>query len=313
MSQGRRKHRPAFKAKVDLEAVKGEETVAQLSARYQVHPSQIQAWKKALTDGAAGVFSNGQDQKAKSDATLIARLYQEIGQLKVERDFLAESPVHEPGPAAGDGGPGAPVIVHDAPVRPPPSRGQALLGVSRSGLYYRSRGTSEEDLALMKAMDRQYLETRFYGSRRMKVWLERQGRRVSRKRVQRLMHIMGLRAIYRGPRTSRPAPEHRVYPYLLEKAGITQPNQVWTADITYLPMARGFLYLVAVMDWHSRYVVAWRLSNTPDQGRGRLWKRPFASMPCKRRWGKPNRRCSTPTRGASSPAGSSPGSCWTMR
>ena len=130
----------------------------------------------------------------------------------------------------------------------------ALLGVSRSGLYYRSRGTSEEDLALMQAMDRQYLETPFYGSRRMRVWLERQGMVVGRKRVQRL--------IYRGPGTSRPAPEHRVYPYLLRNVQITQPNQVWAADITYLPMAQGFLYLVAIMDWHSRYVVSWRLSNT---------------------------------------------------
>ena len=85
---------------------------------------------------------------------------------------------------------------------------------------------------------------------------------MSRKRVQRLMRIMGLRAIYRSPRTSQPAPAHRVYPYLLEKIRVTRPNQVWAADITYLPMARGFLYLVAIMDWHSRYVVAWRLSNT---------------------------------------------------
>ena len=92
MSQGRRKHGPAFKAKVALEVVKGEETVAQLAARYQVHPSQIQAWKKALTEGASGVFSNGQDQKGKSESALIARLYQEIGLLKVERDFLAERP-----------------------------------------------------------------------------------------------------------------------------------------------------------------------------------------------------------------------------
>ena len=138
----------------------------------------------------------------------------------------------------------------------------ALLGVARSSLYYRPREASSENLALMQAMDRQYLDTPFYGSRRMKVWLAREGRCVSRKRVQRLMRIMGLRAIYRSPRTSRPAPEHRVYPYLLEKAKITQPNQVWAADITYLPMARGFLYLVVIMDWRSRYVVAWRLSNT---------------------------------------------------
>ena len=138
----------------------------------------------------------------------------------------------------------------------------ALLGVARSSLYYRPREASGENPALMQAMDRQYLETPFYGSRRMKVWLAREGRCVSRKRVQRLMRIMGLRAIYRSPRTSRPAPEHRVYPYLLEKVRVTRPNQAWAADITYLPMARGFLYLVAIMDWHSRYVVAWRLSNT---------------------------------------------------
>ena len=131
-----------------------------------------------------------------------------------------------------------------------------LLGVSRSSLYYRSRGIPEDDLALLRAIDRQLMETPFYGSRRMKAWLAREGRSVSRKRVQRLMRIMGLRAIYQGPRTSRPAPEHRVYPYLLEKAKVTGPNQVWASDITYLPMARGFLYLVAIMDWYSRYVVA---------------------------------------------------------
>ena len=138
----------------------------------------------------------------------------------------------------------------------------ALLRVSRSSLYYRPKAVSEEDLSLMGEIDQQYLETPFYGSRRMKAWLERRGVRVSRKQVQRLMRIMGLRAIYRSPCTSRPALEHRVYPYLLEKIRVTRPNQAWAADITYLPMARGFLYLVAIMDWHSRYVVAWRLSNT---------------------------------------------------
>ena len=142
----------------------------------------------------------------------------------------------------------------------------ALLGVSRSSLYYRAKGASEADLSLMREMDRQYLETPFYGSRRMKAWLDRQGMPVSRKRVQRLMRVMGLRAIYRRPRTSQPAPEHRVYPYLLRNARVTRPNQVWAADITYLPMARGFLCLVVVMDWHSRYVVEWRLSNTLEAG-----------------------------------------------
>ena len=137
-----------------------------------------------------------------------------------------------------------------------------LLGVSRSCLYYRAKETLQQGLPLMRELDRQYLETPFYGSRRMKACLERRGKALSRKRVQRLMRVMGLRAIYRRPSTSRRSPEHPVYPYLLRNVRITRPNQVWAADITYLPVARGFLYLVAVMDWHSRYVVAWRLSNT---------------------------------------------------
>ena len=112
------------------------------------------------------------------------------------------------------------------------------------------------------------------------------------------MRVMGLRAIYRRPRTGRPAPEHRVYPYLLEKTTVTPPNQAWAADITYLPMARGFLYLVAIMDWHSRYVVAWRLSNTLEAD--------FCVDALKEALGKASRRCSTPTRAASLPAWSSP-------
>ena len=142
----------------------------------------------------------------------------------------------------------------------------ALLGISRSSVYYRRKGASEEDLASMVRMDRQYLSTPYYGSRRMRAWLRREGHLVNRKRVQRLMRAMGLRSIYRRPKTSQPSPEHRVYPYLLGTVEITRPNQVWAADITYIPMAWGFLYLVAIMDWYSRYVVAWKLSNTLDTG-----------------------------------------------
>jgi len=116
----------------------------------------------------------------------------------------------------------------------------------------------------MKLIDRQYLATPFYGARKIVAWLKSQGYRINRKRVRRLMRIMGLKAIYRRPRTSKPAPGNKIYPYLLNVIGITRPNQVWAADITYIPMARGFLYLVAIMDWYSRYVLSWRLSNTLD-------------------------------------------------
>lgn len=116
----------------------------------------------------------------------------------------------------------------------------------------------------MALLDRQYLKTPFYGSRRLTVWLQQEGYQVSRKRVRRLMRLMGLEAIYRRPNTSQPTPGHRRYPYLLRGLTVDRVNQVWCADITYLPMSRGFLYLVAVMDWHSRRVLAWRLSNTMD-------------------------------------------------
>ena len=144
------------------------------------------------------------------------------------------------------------------------SRQCQLLGLSRAALYYRPMEASSYELELMTLIDRQYLRTPFYGSRRMTAWLQTQGHMVNRKRVQRLMQLMGLEAIYQRPRTSRPAPEHRIYPYLLRGLVIERVNQVWAADITYIPMARGFLYLVVVMDWVSRYVLAWRLSNLLD-------------------------------------------------
>ena len=138
----------------------------------------------------------------------------------------------------------------------------ALLGLSRSSLYYRPRGLNESDLELMALIDRQYLETPFYGSRRMAAWLRGQGCPVSRKRVRRLMRLMGIIAIYRPPNTSKPGRGHKVYPYLLRGVEVNRVNQVWSADITYIPIAHGFMYLVAIMDWYSRYVLAWRLSNT---------------------------------------------------
>ena len=138
----------------------------------------------------------------------------------------------------------------------------SLLDISRGSVYYRPTPARAGDLDLMALMDRQYMKTPFYGSRRMKVWLGGQDRPVGRDKTRRLMGLAGLEAVYRRPNTSRPTPEHRVYPYLLRGMTIDRVNQAWTSDITYIPMARGFLYLVAIMDWHSRYVLTWKLSNT---------------------------------------------------
>ena len=139
-----------------------------------------------------------------------------------------------------------------------------LLSLSRSALYYTPVGESAENLALMALIDRQFLETPWYGSRQMARWLRRQGHSAGRHRVRRLMRKMGLMPIYQPPRTSQPHPQHKVYPYLLKGLEITRPNHVWCADITYIPMRRGFLYLVAIMDWATRKVLAWRLSNTME-------------------------------------------------
>ena len=146
------------------------------------------------------------------------------------------------------------------------SRQCEILAISRSSFYYTPKGESPENLALMRRIDELYLKYPFYGSRQMVRQLRRAGVRVGRHRVRRLMRLMGLEAIYQAPRTSTPHPAHRVYPYLLTGLIIDRPNQVWCADITYIPVQRGFLYLVAIMDWATRHVLAWRLSNTMDAG-----------------------------------------------
>jgi putative transposase len=139
-----------------------------------------------------------------------------------------------------------------------------LVGLNRSSLYYQPAGESEYNLLLMRLIDRQYTRTPFYGWPRMTVYLRREGHEVNSKRVRRLMALMGLQAIYPRRRTSIPAPGHKRYPYLLRGLEITRPYQVWSTDITYVPMRGGFLYLAAVIDWFSRYVLAWQLSNTLD-------------------------------------------------
>lgn len=144
------------------------------------------------------------------------------------------------------------------------SRQCRLASISRSSFYYAPKGESEANLALMRRIDELFLKYPFYGSRQMARQLRRDGLRVGRHRVRRLMRLMGLQAIYQAPRTSQPHPDHRIYPYLLRGLTIDRPNRVWCADITYIPVQRGFLYLVAIMDWATRHVLSWRLSNTMD-------------------------------------------------
>ena len=145
------------------------------------------------------------------------------------------------------------------------SRQCELLGVNRSGFYYSPEPESSLNIELMHLLDEQFTATPFYGIRRMTACLRRQGYHVNRKRVSRLMHLMGIQAIYPRPRTSLNRHQHKVYPYLLDGVEISHPNHVWSTDITYIRLRGGFVYLAAILDWFSRYVISWRLSNTLDQ------------------------------------------------
>lgn len=139
-----------------------------------------------------------------------------------------------------------------------------LLKISRTSIYVKPQGEKSENLNFMRLMDEQYLKTPCYGSRSMVIFLDRLGYDNNRKRIQRLMRLMGLEAIYPKPKTSKPHPAHKIYPYLLRNLCIVRPNQVWAADISYLPLEKGFMYLVAIMDWHSRKILSWRVSNTME-------------------------------------------------
>ena len=258
MAHIRKHHSAAFKAKVALEAAKQAKTLAELSQQFQVHPVQISQWKRQLLDGIEVIFQNGSQRQHRDEEALQAELYQQIGQLKMELEWVKKklsgsletrrSLIEECNPHLS--------IRHQC----------ELLDMSRASYYYEPAGETPENLRLMRRIDEQYLKTPFYGSRRMAAWLVRQGEEVNRKRVQRLMRLMGLEAIYPGPRTTRSDTEHKVYPYLLRDVPITRRDQVWSTDVTYIPMRTGYMYLCAVIDWYSRYVLSWRLSNSLDGG-----------------------------------------------
>ncbi|MFX4295948.1 IS3 family transposase [Pseudosulfitobacter pseudonitzschiae] len=251
----RKQHAPEFKAKVALEALKGEETAAELASRFGVHPTMIHQWKRALLEGASGVFERGGRNKPEIDEEQVKELHAKIGELAVANFFFGKK-AQAVGREVRRG------MVE--PDHPELSIGQQckLLSIARSSFYYVPKGETEQNLSLMRLIDEQFLETPFFGVRQMTWHLRNDGHLVNEKRIRRLMRLMGLMPIYQKPNTSRPAKGHKIYPYLLRGLRVDRPNQVWCSDITYLPMRRGFLYLVAIMDWHTRKVLAWRISNT---------------------------------------------------
>ncbi|MGA8556396.1 MAG: IS3 family transposase [Candidatus Acidiferrales bacterium] len=255
-SRQRRSFSAEMKARIALEAIKEQKTIQEIASHYGVHPSQVMNWKRQAIQGAPALFADRRSQSDTSEEELKAELYQQIGQLQVELDWLKK----KSGPIALEQRRGWISENPELSIR----QQCRLTGISRSGWYYEAEPETAENLRLMRFIDEQYTRTPFYGIRKMTWWLGEQGYAVNPKRVRRLMRQMGLEAIYRKPRLSVPGPGHRIYPYRLRGLRIDRPNQVWSSDITYIRLRQGFLYLAAVMDWFSRYVLAWEVSVSLD-------------------------------------------------
>ncbi|HAJ8872042.1 TPA: IS3-like element ISKpn11 family transposase [Escherichia coli] len=252
----RRNHSPAFKAKVALAAIRGEQTLVELSQQFDVHANQIKQWKDQLLDGATGVFGDEAKAEPAGPTVDVKTLHAKIGELTLENGFFSRS-------ARQSGIAGRKEMI-DRTHKLSVARQARLLGFSRGSVYYSPRQVSDGDLDLMRRIDELHLDYPFAGSRMLQGLLRGEGTEVGRLHVATLMKKMGIEAIYRRPNTSKPAPGHKIYPYLLRKLAVTRPNQVWAMDITYVPMARGFVYLCAVVDWFSRRVLSWRLSITME-------------------------------------------------
>ncbi|MBW8854201.1 MAG: IS3 family transposase [Bradyrhizobium sp.] len=253
--RARRNHTPAFKAKVALAAVKGDRTIAQLAEQFDVHPNQITAWKAQLEGGACGVFGTGSAAPA-APAIDVKSLHAKIGELTLENGFFRRS--------AHQGGIAERKAMIDREHHLSITRQAEVLQISRGSIYYLPRPVPDADLAIMRRLDRLHLEFPFAGSRMLRGLLAAEGCKIGRRHVKTLMRRMGIEALYRRPRTTKPEPGHKIHPYLLRGMEITRPNQVWAMDITYIPMARGFVYLAVVLDWATRRVLSWRVSITME-------------------------------------------------
>ena len=249
----RKNYSADFKSRVALEAIKGERTLAELASMYEVHPNQIRAWKKRLLAEVSDIFSDRRRKKKVDDEDVKAKLYEEIGRLKIELDWLKKNLDFSPEEKR--------VLVEPNNFQLSITRQCELLGISRSGYYYYEPcGIPERDLLIMRMIDEEYTRHPFYGARNLSDWLGRQGYPACREKVGRLMKLMGLEAIYPKRSLSIRNRDHKVYPYLLRHLAIDHPDHVWCTDVTYIRLKHSFAYLTVVMDWFSRYVLSWELS-----------------------------------------------------
>jgi putative transposase len=251
MKNKRNRYSAAEKSKIALEAIKGDLTLSEISSKYRVHATQINKWKKQALDYLAMAFTEKFKQPDNQEEKL-AELYQQIGQLKVENDFLKKKVI---------------CLTGDRRILLEPNHASlslrkqcALLDINRSSVYYTPKVVDAGTLALMRHVDEIYTQSPFFGTRQMTQYLRLHGYTVGRTRIRSIYEHLGLRSVAPGPHTSRPHPKHKIYPYLLRDVAITKRDQVWSTDITYLRLHKGFVYLAAIIDWFSRYVLDWELS-----------------------------------------------------
>jgi putative transposase len=254
----RRTHSPEFKARVAMEAISGRKTIQEIAADHAIHPIQVSQWKRQLLDGASELFTRGKKTKDKEEGQAKeAEMFQQIGRLQMEPEWLKKSL------SCSDARERRKLVDHDHPELSV-SRQCALLGLSRSTFYYRPTPVRESTLRIMARIDAPYLEDPCSGSRRMVGYLARDGIPISRDRVRNLMRRMGLRAIYQKPRTTVPGDPSERFPCLVDLSTVRAVDQVWATGITCIPLHKGFLYLVAIVDLFSRNVLSWKLSNSLD-------------------------------------------------
>ena len=253
MSVKRKTYSPAEKARIALEAIKGNLTAAEITAQFDVHTTQVNQWKRQALDSLPELFTNKTKALQVDYESQLAELYQQIGRLKVENDFLKKNLINLKGDRRLWLEPNSPGLS---------IRQQCvLLEINRSSVYYTSHvAVSDETLALLRIVDEVYTQYPFFGTRQMASYLRTQGHDVEREQIRGIYERLGLRSLAPGPHTSKPHPEHKIYPYLLRGATIVRPDHVWSTDITYIRLQRGFVYLMAIIDWYSRYVLDWELS-----------------------------------------------------
>ena len=254
----RKQYSASFKAQIVLELLKEEKSMTEIASEYGIHPTQLRRWKEEAIINLPKLFSDRKASEADKAAQekKINQLYSEIGRLTTQLNWLKKNLASTLTRADRL------KLVERDNKEVSLSAQAKLLSLNRTGIYYKPAPPSEEEIAIKHRIDEIYTKHPFYGSRRITALLKRENICINRKRVQRYMREMGIAGICPGPNLSKRNTEHRIYPYLLRNVTIDHPNHVWGIDITYIRLKHGWMYLVAIVDWFSRYVVSWELDQT---------------------------------------------------